>query len=330
MTTNPFSTAAQRPRSPADGQKFDLETARRLVGQFADMIRPACARLVVAGSIRRGTPYVKDAELVAIPTPDLLTTLDQLVAQGGVEKAIYTDKNGKQTPRWGLKYRGLLYQGLRVELFLSDEDNFGYQFWLRSGPAEANTYLMKWLAWKRAPIRARDGYWWWGEQCLRVASEEDQFALLGMPYIPPGERTERRYKQLLDWNRAHRWPDFSAFVKPLPAQGRLLNDAPTAARTLIQRDLPPGGLLSLEAFRAARDTFVQREMQARLPTLQTQAAALWARYQAARREIEQAGERTKKELENRLYAEDGLAWAWAKVDAEISSIRRALGALKGG
>lgn len=181
----------------------NLQTAMEIVNDMADLLSGSCERLEIAGSIRRGKSEVKDAEIVAIPLPGCLYFMDDLVAKGVVTKALY----GKaQTMRWGSKYRGMMYRGLKIEVFLADEDNWGFQYWLRTGPGDANTYVMKWLKWKHAPIQARDGYWWWKEQRLAVRGEHEMFEnILGIRNIAPEHRTEQVYKHQLN-NRWGGWP----------------------------------------------------------------------------------------------------------------------------
>jgi hypothetical protein len=231
------------PTAASAERKFDLDAARRVVGELADLIRPACARLEVGGSIGRGSPYVKDAELIAIPNPgsNLLAWLDGMVERGYIEKALGTDKNGKVFSRWGQKFRKIMFQGIKIDFFIADETNWGFQKWLRTGPGEANTYIMSYLIYRRAAIRFIDGDGWYSpgnlwhkskdkwvaadKQQLCIPDEETLFMLLGMPYLPPNERSEMRYKQLMGNNRAHRWPDFSQFVLKQPEDVRLV-DAP--------------------------------------------------------------------------------------------------------
>lgn len=208
-----------------------LTTAHTLVKSFAEIIRGECEKLVVAGSIRRGQPYVKDAELVAIPKPGLLPLLDRLVELGTISKALY----GAGSHRWGPKYRGLNYGELRVEISLADGDNWGNMLWLRSGPRDGNEFVMGYISHTNPAIRFKEGFVWhsaagwkWlpkGKEHewqaddrvkLRVPDEETLFKLLGMPYIPPGERGEQRYKKFMQWNRYHQWPDFTAFIAPEP------------------------------------------------------------------------------------------------------------------
>ena len=205
-----------------DAQLTDLATARHIVEDMADLLASACERLEIAGSIRRGKPAVKDAELVAIALPGLLSYIDQLVDNGLIAKALYGDK---QLTRWGNKYRGMQYGNMKIELFLADEDNWGYQYWLRTGPGDANTFVMSWLKHRKdAPIYADGGMWWWkrpdGDARLAVRDEVAMFHLLGMEYIEPQHRSEQIYKKML-YRREFAWPDFSAFLAVDPETQRL-------------------------------------------------------------------------------------------------------------
>lgn len=202
-------------------ERMALAEALVKVEAVAELLASACERIEIAGSIRRGKETVKDAELVAISLPGdkLLALLDALVERGTIAKAIYPD--GKT--RWGQKYRGFMYDGLRVEVFIADAENWGYQYWLRTGPAEANVYVMQWLAWKLSPIRAKDGYWWWGEHQLKVESEEAMFTLLGLPFIRPAFRTEQVYRNHFQQLKALKLPDMKSYLIQAPKQMVLWN-----------------------------------------------------------------------------------------------------------
>ncbi len=249
-------------------RKFELETARRIVGELVDMIRPACDRMEVGGSIRRGRPTVKDAELIAIPlngrANELWAWIDGMVEVGEVEKAVYVDKNGKASNKWGPKYRGLFFQEIKVEIFLANEINWGFQKWLRTGPGDANTYIMSCLIQQRARLRFIDGDGWYSpgnlwhkpnsagkwlaedKVQLDIPDEDTLFALLGMPYLPPNERSEDRYKQLLMWNRAHRWPDYRPFALKVDEPVRLV-DAATKAPEFGDTHLKAGEMSRMSA-----------------------------------------------------------------------------------
>ncbi len=185
-----------------------LNHARRLVESvIADLAD--YGQFFVAGSIRREMTSVKDGEIVALCTPEqernLLARLDGLVLAGKVSKANYSDTS---TPsyRWGNKYRGLQVgsreNGMKVEIFLATPDNFGYIYWLRTGPGDANMELMTRLSYLHAPVRFEDGKAWWvtyegsalSKKCqLRVPDEDALFGMLNMRYVPPKDRTEGMY-----------------------------------------------------------------------------------------------------------------------------------------
>ena len=215
--------------------RIPLQHARVIVERLAGMIADTCERLEIAGSIRRGRADVKDAEIVAISRgSDLLARLDQMVQDGTIRKALYGEK--EQT-RWGSSYRGLVFDGLRVEIFTADEHSWGNQFWLRTGPGDANQFVMKWLIWKRAPLRFQGGSVWWSANWMQVPGgwdaadkrrlslreESDLFAVLGLPEIEPAMRSDVMYEGLLDVQKLP--VDFSKWYVPELQQGALTLDA---------------------------------------------------------------------------------------------------------
>jgi hypothetical protein len=216
---------------------FRRPVALARVRAFAALIRPYCTRLEIAGSIRRGKPEVKDAELVAIPGAGLLSFLDALVEQGRIQKAEYGES---RSHRWGPKYRGLIWQGLRVEIFLTDAASWGYIYWLRTGPGDGNQTLVTLLGTHKAPIRVREGQVWasrnwtynakkkqWNgedERQVQVPDEATWFALIGVAFIPPGKRTDDLYGRLIKHRHDHQWGDPTPhIIRPMTTQ-RLLMD----------------------------------------------------------------------------------------------------------
>lgn len=185
--------------------------ARAAADKLVALIRDACERVEIAGSIRRGKAEVHDAELVVIPRAGLWPLLDGLVAQGVVGKAVYSD--GKQ--RWGQTQRGVDVDGVMVEIFTADAINWGYQLWLRTGPGPANTHVMKWRSFTKssAPWQPLGGYIHDAKkgQRLIVPDEATMFAILGVAYIPPHERTLALYESL--FKRGHKWGDISQIAR---------------------------------------------------------------------------------------------------------------------
>lgn len=175
--------------------KKALELAQIIKGALAD----ACDEIIIAGSLRRGKADVGDVEIVALPkhAPSLLARLDKMVIEQMIRKAYYGED---RTTRWGDKYRGFEYQHMRFEVFLGDVDNIGYIKWLRTGPGDANQWVMSQCIAQRSPYRAVGGYWTVSETGKRISvpTEVEMFRLLGMSYVEPQARTLNMYMRQMN------------------------------------------------------------------------------------------------------------------------------------
>lgn len=193
--------------------------AKRLLG----MLRGTFERAEIAGSVRREASQVKDVEIVIIPKAGMLARLDEMLTQGHITKADY----GGGKTRWGDQYRGLVYEGVKIEIFATDPDGWGYQLWLRTGPGDAGRAFMSALN-ARSNYRAIDGHIWhsikgWrreGEKweasdrvMMSLPEERDFFGLIGLPVVPPALRSAATYQAL--WRREHVWGNPNTYKKKL-------------------------------------------------------------------------------------------------------------------
>lgn len=189
--------------------KITRSAAEKTAQKVEDALRTACTMITVGGSIRRGESFVKDAEIIALPkdTTEFLGRLDGMVARGEAAKATYDA--GKA--RWGERYRGLMINGVKVEVFIADPDNWGYILWLRTGPGPSNHEVMKFLGARKWPVRLMKSYAWLVDysddepqplQKLRVATETDLYALLGIDYLGIRERELPNYRRALHYAKA--------------------------------------------------------------------------------------------------------------------------------
>lgn len=180
------------------GIRVDVMKAQKTAHELIARLAGTYDRLEVAGSVRRGSATVKDVELVGKGLANdpglLLRRLDSLLGDGVIHLARYGDQ---MTTRWGEKYRGFLFQQMRFELFMADDDNWGYVLWLRTGPGDANQFVMMKMSEFESPVRAREGYLWHGLRRLTVPHEAEMFRLLGMPYVQPQDRDIGIYRQYL-------------------------------------------------------------------------------------------------------------------------------------
>lgn len=193
-------------------QRIPLRIAERMVADVRNALAATCSKIEIAGSVRRRSPDVKDAEIVAIPSNATFALMENMVAAGAWTKALY---GADRSTRWGMKYRGIdvrhynsardLYDQLRVELFMTELNSWGFQLALRTGPGEANKRLMTWM--QKTPLRCIDGAVWYAEDWQRegdewvseskyraiVRSEEAWFGLFGMRFVPPEARRADLY-----------------------------------------------------------------------------------------------------------------------------------------
>lgn len=200
----------------------DAQDKRALdaVAHVVDTLYDHCERVMIAGSIRRGKTNPKDGEVVVIPKPSLWAHVDALVSEGVFGKARYGQA---QSVRWGDTYRGLDVDGFKVEIFTATPETWGYIYWLRTGPGDANQYMVGQL-WN-SKMRAADGGIWYARdwkrdgnkwmsatrQQVRVEDERTLFSLFGMEYLDAAERSLEAYQAIVGV-KSHRWGDATPYL----------------------------------------------------------------------------------------------------------------------
>lgn len=221
-----------------------LARAQAIADDFCASIRDTCSYLLVAGSVRRKVPFPNDIEIVAQPrSPQLLwARLDAMLMSKRIQKARYGQS---QTTRWGDSYRGLIFCGVRIEIFTCDGHNRGYIAWMRTGPGDAGQFVMGYLQARQWPVRFKDGYAWHVSYNRRhpdfqaangyarlgrlsVPDEFRLFSMLNMSFVPAMQRRAALYRRHLGqppgvpegWYVVEE--EEAADVEPQPEQGRLL------------------------------------------------------------------------------------------------------------
>lgn len=183
--------------------RLPLSQAQTIAAHFTDLLFPYAVRLLVAGSIRRQAPTVKDCELIYQPTPQSGAFFERLKREGVITPHVYSDGTG----RWGDKFKGFMFKGLRIEAFAADDWNWGTTLLIRTGPGPANADLM--IAAARTNYRFKEGYLWYAtdwvqrhdkswlsqtKRRVKVGEEQTLFDLMGIQYVYPWERTDDLYK----------------------------------------------------------------------------------------------------------------------------------------
>src|SRR5690348_6628702 len=132
-------------------KNMEYSKAKSIAEKIVSELKPHCERIEIAGSIRRKKPEVKDIEIVAIP---------KRYEIGLFETGIATVVNQWQKVKGELpcKYtQRILPEGIKLDLFFAEHENWGLIFAIRTGSAE---YSHKVLAagWVKAGYQSRDGY----------------------------------------------------------------------------------------------------------------------------------------------------------------------------
>lgn len=198
----------------ADRRTIPLARARTVAEAIVRELAPACERLEIAGSIRRGVAEVKDIELVAIPgglARDLFGAVD-LEAPHDLERALERLIDARRL-RARMTAAGLLRLGPRfkaleavrseipVDLFIVlPPAQWGALFAIRTGPAEYSQRLvtacrerglvcdggrLRRATSGRIPASDR-----WGAELVDVPTpeERDFIEACGVPFVPPEQR----------------------------------------------------------------------------------------------------------------------------------------------
>lgn len=187
-------TTHERPRVP-------LERARRVAEAIVEALRPACERIEIAGSIRRGVPAVKDIEVVAVPrglvcdlfgSPvldqphDLDRELERLVDAGRLRARVTPDGRVRLGPRF--KALEAVRAELPVDLFIVlPPAQWGCIFAIRTGPAEFGRRLV--MACRARGLRCQDGRLVDARgRTVPTPEERDFFRACGMGWVPEDRR----------------------------------------------------------------------------------------------------------------------------------------------
>lgn len=173
-------TAEEVIEKPED-KRYPYAEALPIAQAVLELLRPHCIRIEIAGSIRRKKPMVGDIEIVAIPKPYQVGLFESGIATvlNKWEK-VRGDLTGKSTQR-------ILPEGIALDVFLADEDNWGYIFALRTGSGNFNQKTIL-TSLKSRGYECDGGYIWRdGEKC-EVKEETDLFRMMGIPFIEPEKR----------------------------------------------------------------------------------------------------------------------------------------------
>ena len=154
-----------------------LEEIRPIAEKYKDLLAPYCKRIEIAGSIRREKAECGDIELVLVRDEDMVHSLEDVLANTVKIRGTIT---GRYTQR-------MLPEGIKIDIFMAQEDNWGNIFLIRTGNWRFSRFMMGIRA-KQVGLLHRGGYLWRGADQLYCYEEEDVFRELKMDFVDPRDR----------------------------------------------------------------------------------------------------------------------------------------------
>ena len=172
-----------------------LEEAKNIAQRYVTKLRPWCEKIMIAGSIRRGKPWVKDIEIVCIPkkfAPEIKDLFGEVTKEPerpikefcdfvNTLEAVKGNPAGKYTQR-------ILHEGIKLDLFMAERDNFGLIAMIRTGSANYSKEVMVQLL-KRGfksdegiLINTQTG------EIVPVETEKDFYNITRIRYVKPQDR----------------------------------------------------------------------------------------------------------------------------------------------
>lgn len=167
------------------------EKIKRIAETYKQLFKPFCERIEIAGSIRREKAEPNDIELVAIPKRQagrVRTELYDFMQRAGYEFI----KNGDRYKQINLP------EGVKLDLFLCNKNNWGNIFLIRTGCWEFSRWMMGFKI-NEFGYKASDGCLWNMKTSERLSCYEEKeiFKLVEMDYIEPRDRVMKKENKLM-------------------------------------------------------------------------------------------------------------------------------------
>lgn len=174
----------------------------KVAAELCAALKPACDRLIVAGSLRRRKPTIGDVEILYIPRTETrqvpgdmfasssVNLADEVIASLEASGVLDRRKNINGSVMFGPKNKLMRHipTGLPVDLFTGTPENWFNYLVCRTGPADSNTRICmaaQARGWKWNPYGA--GYSN-GNESVPMLSEAAVFEFVGLPYEQPENR----------------------------------------------------------------------------------------------------------------------------------------------
>lgn len=165
-------------------KKYSYADAYAIAEKVLEQLRPHCIRAEIAGSIRRRRKQIGDIEIVAIPKP-----YETGLFESGLASVVNKWPKVKGEMLYGkTRYtQRILPEGIKLDLFMADEQNWGLIFAIRTGSADFS-HLVLARNWCWQGYESKGGYLYKYGRKVEVREERDLFELIKVRYVGPEYR----------------------------------------------------------------------------------------------------------------------------------------------
>ncbi|MBE2217992.1 MAG: hypothetical protein IAE90_07315 [Ignavibacteria bacterium] len=144
--------------------------------EILQILKQGCRQIEIAGSIRRKMPECKDIDLVCIPDRYFLEKI--LLEMKRSNPGTFTS--------FGSLNKRFRFKAVNIDVYIADEKNFGWIYYMRTGPVDWNKRTLMRLA--KFDVTAHNGYLFKNGTIIRVENEQTVFDLLKVGFIEPERR----------------------------------------------------------------------------------------------------------------------------------------------
>jgi len=150
-----------------------LEDAQVIADKFVSEIREFCKKIEIVGSIRRKKSEINDIDIILIPK-----FKERLIQK--IRKISNLEVQGKKLIRTE-------YSGMQVDIYFTDEENWGILLLIRTGSKEHNIKLCQYAIKNGMKLSSANGLMK-NDKIIASKTEEEIFKELGLDYIKPEDR----------------------------------------------------------------------------------------------------------------------------------------------
>lgn len=164
---------------------MDYQTALDRATLLRDSLAPHCERIEIGGSIRRKKAIVKDIELIAIPhqTGGGLFADEPQHSERFAHLVHAIGRVVSGDPLTGKHIKVDLKDGIRLDLFTTVPERWGWTYLLRTGSSDHNIRIVQRL--KSNGYTCADGDVLWKGTPIELPDERAVFARAGLTFTEP-------------------------------------------------------------------------------------------------------------------------------------------------